>query len=128
MIRLLIFFLFRSTLYGNFIQKISRSAGHDVYSINYLGDWGTQFATLALYWNIMDQKGILKPSLAEWASKTASQKVEYLTRCYSDAHQHIKFNDGLSQSARELFSSMEQFIRVNNCKSAVTGKVNFIFN
>lgn len=88
---------FRSTLYGNFIRKICQKAGHDVHSINYLGDWGTQFATLALYWKIIGNEGTRITS-EKWAELTSKQKVELLTTTYAKATAHFKYNEALKVS------------------------------
>ncbi|CAH8532662.1 unnamed protein product [Schistosoma turkestanicum] len=38
---------FRATVTGNFVKNINEAFGHKVIGINYIGDWGTQFDTLA---------------------------------------------------------------------------------
>ncbi|CAL8124149.1 unnamed protein product [Orchesella dallaii] len=38
----------RSTLTGKYVSRISKFAGHDIKSITFLGDWGTQFGVLHL--------------------------------------------------------------------------------
>lgn len=94
---------FRSTLYGNFIRKVCQSAGHDVHAINFLGDWGTQFATLALYWKIMGNEGTRITS-EKWVDLNSKQKVEYLTSTYAKATAHFKFNDNLKVNFLTIFN------------------------
>uniref|UniRef100_A0A1I8C0U8 Probable arginine--tRNA ligase, mitochondrial n=1 Tax=Meloidogyne hapla TaxID=6305 RepID=A0A1I8C0U8_MELHA len=105
----------RSTLYGNFIQKITRLAGHEVVSINYLGDWGPQFSMLAFYWiAVMDGKeGRRKrPEPEEWAKMDSQKKVELLTSSYAAAHRMSRLNASFSAKARQLFLEMEK-VKIN---------------
>lgn len=74
----------RSTLYGNFLQKMYRLAGHDVTSINYLGDWGHQFALLALYWKTRRKPGEDGwHSEEEWTTLSNRERIEFLTKAYA---------------------------------------------
>nr|CAD2198160.1 unnamed protein product [Meloidogyne enterolobii] len=96
----------RSTLYGNFIQKICRLAGHEVVSINYLGDWGPQFSMLAFYWlAVMDGKEgrIKRPEPEEWIEMNEKKKVELLTSSYAATHRMSKLNASFSAKSRQLF-------------------------
>nr|CAD2170696.1 unnamed protein product [Meloidogyne enterolobii] len=105
----------RSTLYGNFIQKICRLAGHEVVSINYLGDWGPQFSMLAFYWlAVMDGKEgrIKRPEPEEWIEMNEKKKVELLTSSYAAAHRMSKLNASFSARSRQLFLEMEK-IKIN---------------
>uniref|UniRef100_A0A915MET2 Probable arginine--tRNA ligase, mitochondrial n=2 Tax=Meloidogyne incognita group TaxID=654580 RepID=A0A915MET2_MELJA len=105
----------RSTLYGNFIQKICRLAGHEVVSINYLGDWGPQFSMLAFYWlAVMDGKEgrIKRPEPEEWIEMNEKKKVELLTSSYAATHRMSKLNASFSAKSRQLFLEMEK-IKIN---------------
>lgn len=105
----------RSTLYGNFIRKLHRSAGHDVHSINYVGDWGTQFSILAVYWELVRD---VRPSQLQWDQWNARQRVEFLTQFYADANRHVKSNDHLLKRASEIFSMMEATVMRDQQMSA----------
>jgi arginyl-tRNA synthetase len=35
----------RSTILGNFIKNLHKALGYSVITMNYLGDWGTQYGT-----------------------------------------------------------------------------------
>lgn len=101
----------RSTLLGNFHQKICRLAGHDVVSLNYLGDWGQQFSLLAFYWlAVMDgSEGHAKrPDQLEWAELSVRQRVELLTKTYAAAHRLKQLNPAFAERAQKLFLGMEQ--------------------
>lgn len=67
--------LFRSTILGNFIRKICKHAGHEVVALNYLGDWGAQFALLAVEW-----PHVQKPSPEQWQQWTPREKVSFYTK------------------------------------------------
>ena len=41
----------RSTIIGNAIDRIYRSAGWNVVADNHIGDWGTQFGKLIVAWD-----------------------------------------------------------------------------
>lgn len=103
---------FRSTLYGNFIQKLCKKAGHDVISINYLGDWGTQFAILAIQWELMGKEGT-RPDPEQWRAMNARNKIELLTQTYVTANTRVKPNVDLYARALKLFAQMEAAISVD---------------
>lgn len=96
--------IFRSTLLGNFIRKILTAAGCDVKSINYLGDWGIQFAMLAAHWQNMKDK----PTGRQWSMMSTRRKVEFLTRSYVDANAKMESSTNFKERVHRLYREMEE--------------------
>uniref|UniRef100_A0A914E1L9 Probable arginine--tRNA ligase, mitochondrial n=1 Tax=Acrobeloides nanus TaxID=290746 RepID=A0A914E1L9_9BILA len=95
----------RSTILGNFIQNIYRRAGHNVISINYLGDWGTQMAFLALQWPETRRQMDLDSN--KWNDMPSCEKIRLLTRSYIEANNRAKNEPEFRIKVLELFSHME---------------------
>ena len=73
---------FRSTIHGEFYRRINELAGHEVISVNYLGDWGRQFALLAAHWPSSEARAEYE-QLAADASPRA--RLRPLMRAYVEA-------------------------------------------
>ncbi|ETN80933.1 hypothetical protein RB195_020992 [Necator americanus] len=101
----------RSTLIGSYLEKVHRTLGNHVTSINYLGDWGTQFAMIATYWPQV------RPSDAFWKSCSDVDKIRTLTDCYVVANKKSKVDENFRDQVRETFSEMEQCLENNEMSS-----------
>lgn len=84
----------RSTIIGDALQRIYRYLGHKVISINYLGDWGTQFGKLLVAYK--RKFGDLEPR---------DLSSHELLDLYVDFHKKASEVD--NQAAREMFSLLE---------------------
>ncbi|MDE5714935.1 MAG: arginine--tRNA ligase [Anaeroplasmataceae bacterium] len=86
----------RSTMIGNSIHLILKKCGYDTFSINYLGDWGTQFGKMIVAYK-------------KWGNLEAIQKnpIQELTNLYVRFHEEAKVNPSLDDDAREAFRKME---------------------
>ncbi len=87
----------RSTMIGNCLYRIFKARGYNPISFNHLGDWGTQYGTLSLAYQMwgnekeLDQRGI-----------------EYLVELYVRINKEIETNPELENKARENFSKLEK--------------------
>ncbi|XP_002126846.3 putative arginine--tRNA ligase, mitochondrial [Ciona intestinalis] len=94
---------YRSTVIGNFISNILKAAGHEVCRINYLGDWGLQFALIAL-------------GFQKYGCHTLLQKypLTHLFDVYVKISSESKNNPDVLEEANTIFLNME-----NNDKEAM---------
>ena len=86
----------RSTMIGNSINLIMQKCGYSTYSINYLGDWGTQFGKMIVAYQ-------------KWGNidEIKADPINQLTSLYVRFHNEAKENPALEDEAREAFRKME---------------------
>ncbi|MDE6013398.1 MAG: arginine--tRNA ligase, partial [Anaeroplasmataceae bacterium] len=86
----------RSTMIGNSINLILKKCGFDTFSINYLGDWGTQFGKMIVAYQ-------------KWGNleKIKADPINELTALYVRFHNEAEGNPSLEDEAREAFRKME---------------------
>ena len=86
----------RSTMIGNSINLIMQKCGYSTYSINYLGDWGTQFGKMIVAYQ-------------KWGNvdEIKADPINQLTHLYVKFHNEAKENPALEDEAREAFRKME---------------------
>ncbi len=86
----------RSTIIGNSLAHIAEAQGYKVVTINYLGDWGTQFGKLML-------------AYAKWGDpqQLKQRPIRYLLDLYVRINQAIKESAALEDEARVWFKKLE---------------------
>ena len=86
----------RSTMIGNSLKLILEKCGYNTYSINYLGDWGTQFGKMIVAYK-------------KWGDidKIKADPINQLTALYVKFHDEAEKNPELEDEAREAFRKME---------------------
>lgn len=88
---------FRNTILGQSLNNIYKATGHEVISLNHLGDWGSQFGRVAWgYLKYGDEAEMLKNPL------------EYLTKLYVRVNQEEESNPAIDREARLLFKKIEE--------------------
>ena len=86
----------RSTMIGNSLKLIYQKCGYNTYSINYLGDWGTQFGKMIVAYK---KWGDLK--------KITEDPINELTKLYVKFHEEAEKDPSLEDEGREAFRQME---------------------
>lgn len=86
----------RSTMIGNSLNLILQKCGYSTFSINYLGDWGTQFGKMIVAYQ-------------KWGNKQQIMEdpINQLTALYVRFHEEAEANPSLEEEAREAFRKME---------------------
>lgn len=87
----------RGTMIGNCLYRVYKARGYTPVAINHLGDWGTQYGTLALAYSM-------------WGSDDEFNKrgIEYLVELYIRINKEIETKPELADKARENFAKLEQ--------------------
>ena len=87
----------RSTVIGESLNRISKKNGYEVTSINYLGDYGTQFGKLIYAYKAWgNEEEIKKNPIAE------------LKRIYVKFHDEAKLNPELDDEGRKWFKKLDE--------------------
>lgn len=86
----------RSTMIGNSLRLILNKCGYETFSINYLGDWGTQFGKMIVAYK-------------KWGNYETIKKdpIHELTDLYVKFHEEAQKDPSLDDEAREAFRKME---------------------
>lgn len=87
----------RTTVIGNSLNRILQENGYDTVSINYLGDWGTQFGKMLVAYR-------------KWADpeRVRAEGVRYMVELYIRFHEEAEQNKELEDEARAAFRSLEE--------------------
>ena len=88
----------RSTIIGNYIANLNRFLSNKVTTINYLGDWGTQFGFVQL--------GLKLANISESALK--EDPINSLYKAYVYANNLSKEDPTINDKAREIFKLLEE--------------------
>lgn len=85
-----------STCLGDSLARLFRYFGYDVYRLNHLGDYGTQFGKLISAWK-------------RWGDEEALENnpIAELTRVYVKFHEEAVDNSALEDEARDYFRRLE---------------------
>ncbi|MFW5794230.1 MAG: arginine--tRNA ligase, partial [Bacillota bacterium] len=87
----------RSTVIGHAISNILEKLGYEVYRINHLGDFGTQFGKIIYaYLNFGDKQ------------KVKENPIDELVKLYVKFHKLAKDNPEIEDKSRKIFKELEQ--------------------
>lgn len=87
----------RGTMIGNSLHRVYTARGFKTVSINHLGDWGTQYGTLAVAYEM-------------WGDDQELDKrgIEYLVELYVRINKEMETDETLKVKAREYFARLEK--------------------
>lgn len=86
----------RSTVIGAALHRVYEFLGYDSMSINYLGDWGTQFGKMIVAYRRWDG-----------AKAIAEDSIHGALKLYVRFHEEEESDPSLSKDAREAFRQLE---------------------
>ena len=86
----------RSTMIGNSLKLILNRCGYKTVSINYLGDWGTQFGKMIV-------------AIEKWGNLDEIKKdpINQLGKLYVKINNEEKYHPELAEESREAFRKIE---------------------
>ncbi|TFK66356.1 arginyl-tRNA synthetase [Pluteus cervinus] len=86
----------RSTIIGAFLSNLYRACGWDVVSMNYLGDWGTQF-------------GLIATGFEQYGSQEELEKdpIKHLFQVYVKVNKEAENDPTVKERAAQFFKRME---------------------
>lgn len=86
----------RSTVIGNSLYQVFIALDYKPVSLNYLGDWGTQFGKLIV-------------AFKKWGNKKElnNEPIKYLLKLYVKFHEEAEKDEKLNDLAREEFKKLE---------------------
>lgn len=87
----------RGTMIGNALYRIYNARGFKTTSINHLGDWGTQYGTLAVAYEMWGDDKELD-----------ARGIEYLVELYVRINKELEQNPALKEKTREYFARLEK--------------------
>ncbi|WP_372633299.1 arginine--tRNA ligase [Cohnella sp.] len=87
----------RSTMIGNALVRMYRAMGYDVYNVNHIGDWGTQFGKLIV-------------AYLKWGDRQALEQapIRESLRLYVEFHRQAEQRPELEDEASEAFAKLER--------------------
>ena len=87
----------RSTVIGQALCNISKKCGYNVSSINYLGDYGTQFGKLIYAYK-------------RWGKEDLGQSniLDELKRVYVKFHEEVEIDPSIEDEGRKWFKKLEE--------------------
>lgn len=87
----------RSTVIGNSLSKIYDTLGYDVFKINHLGDYGTQFGKMICAYR-------------RWGNRedVINSPIKTLLGYYTKFHVEVEEHPELEDEARAIFTKLEQ--------------------
>ncbi|KAJ3118516.1 hypothetical protein HDU96_000932 [Phlyctochytrium bullatum] len=121
----------RSTIIGNFIQKVLTANGWSTISMNYLGDWGTQYGLLALgYMRFGDEKKLIADPIKHlYDVYVAINKEEDETKREANENEARAYFGRMESGDQEALGLWKRFRDLSIVKyTEVYGRVNVNFD
>ena len=87
----------RNTIFGECIKRLLVESGHEVVTVNHIGDWGTQFGKLIVAAGLYGDKAAIE-----------ANPVEEFTKLYVRFHDEAEKDPSLEDKARQTFQQLEQ--------------------